>query len=253
VAPFERGNFFGIATTHSPMRKTLEISGILLAVFLAAMAFHTWLTEHDDHLRLPATIETQKQALAAADTRERDRAVTLKDTLAKIEALKGQAQTPAQILSELPQFLPLPQPSTFTSPQSVPRPARQGTAQSEKPACAGKNGCTPPAPRSATTSTANDSPGIESPALHDTSQPARSPRRSTDNAARLKALTRERDAAVATGKGGTFWQRLHRNALWFVVGADAGAVAVCSTTAHCRQTTPLNARREFPRTQNSPT
>jgi hypothetical protein len=200
AAPFERGNFFEIATTYSPMRNTLEISGIL-----------------------QATIATQKQALDAADTRERDRAVTLKDTLAKIEALKRQAQTPAQILSELPQFLPLPQPSTFTSPQSVPRPARQGTAQSEKPACAGKKGCTrlhrrPQPPPQQTTR-----PGSNPPALHDTSQAARSPRRSTDNAAKLKALTRERDAAVATGKGGTFWQRLHRNALWFVVGAGAGA------------------------------
>jgi hypothetical protein len=56
---------------------------------------------------------------------------------------------------------------------------------------------------------------------------------STDNAAKLAAVTKERDAAVATAKGGTFWQRLHRNALWFVVGASAGAAPVCGT-GHCR-------------------
>jgi hypothetical protein len=52
------------------------------------MAFHAWLTEHDDRLRMQATIATQKQALDAADARERDRAVTLKDTLAQIDAQK---------------------------------------------------------------------------------------------------------------------------------------------------------------------
>ncbi len=84
------------------MRNTLEISGILLAVLLAAMAFHAWLTEHDDRLRLQATIATQKQALDAADVRERDRAVTLKDTVAQIDALKRATQTPAQVVRDLP-------------------------------------------------------------------------------------------------------------------------------------------------------
>src|SRR5579863_6900401 len=110
-----------------PMRNTLEISGILLAVLLAAMAFHAWLTEHDDRLRLQATIATQKQALDAADVRERDRAASLKDTLAQIEALKRQTQTPAQILRDLPKFLPLPQPITLTPPRSAVPAPQQGT------------------------------------------------------------------------------------------------------------------------------
>jgi hypothetical protein len=56
---------------------------------------------------------------------------------------------------------------------------------------------------------------------------------STDNATKLKAETSERDAAIATAKGGTFWQRLRRNALWFVIGAAAGTAAVCAM-GHCR-------------------
>lgn len=151
------------------MRNTLEISGILLAVLLAAMAFHAWLTEHDDRLRLQATIATQKQARDAAEVRERDRAVTLKGPLAQIDALKRHRQTPAQILEQLPKFLTLPQPITLTPARSAVSATQQGTvqqgtAQPGKSACAGKKGCPPPAPPSATSSAPEGSPGLESPA-----------------------------------------------------------------------------------------
>jgi hypothetical protein len=249
------------------MRNTLEISGILLAVLLAAMAFHAWLTEHDDRLRLQATISTQKPALDAADVREHDRAATLKDTLAQIEALKRQTQTPAQVLRDLPKFLLLPQPTTLNPPQSGLPATRQGTVITKTTPCAAKKGCPSPVPPSSSTSSPTAaSPALESPALEaptnqqdlpdapsaqipaadlkplfDYVQDCRScqaqlavaKQNATDNAAKLTDLTRERDAAVATAKGGTFWQRLRRNALWFVVGAGAGAVAVCGT-GHCR-------------------
>jgi hypothetical protein len=248
------------------MRNTLEISGILLAVLLAAMAFHAWLTEHDDRLRLQATIATQKQALDAADARERDRAVTLKDSLTQIETLKRQTQTPAQVIRDLPKFLSLPQPITLNSPQSGSSETQQGPVRSKTATCLAKKGCPSPAPPSAVSSPAEVSPGLESPALaaptnqqdlpdapsaqipaadlkplFDFVQDCRScqaqlaaaKQNSADNAAKLTALTRERDAAVATAKGGTFWQRLRRNALWFVVGAGAGTAAVCGT-GHCR-------------------
>jgi hypothetical protein len=245
------------------MRNTLEISGILLAVLLAAMAFHAWLTEHDDRLRMQATIATQKQALDAADARERDRAVTLKDTLAQIDAQKRQTQTPAQVVRDLPKFLSLPQPITLKPPQSETPAKQQGTGQPKTAPCATKNGCpVPDASPLSVPSPAETSPGLESPTLaaptdqqdlpdapsaqipaadlkplFDFVQDCRScqarlaaaKQNATDDAAKLAAVTHERDAAVTAAKGGTFWQRLHRNALWFVVGAGAGAVAVCGT------------------------
>jgi hypothetical protein len=248
------------------MRNTLEISGILLAVLLAAMAFHAWLTEHDDRLRLQATIATQKQALDAADARERDRAATLKDTVAQIDALKRSTQTPAQIIRDLPKYLPLPQPITLSSPESAHPAAQQGTVPSGTNACVEKAGCSPSASPSAVGPSADipsapespapaaqpnrqelpDAPSAQIPAadlkpLFDYVQDCRScqaqlaaaKQDSADNATKLAALTRERDAAVTTAKGGTFWQRLHRNALWFIIGAGAGAAAVCGT-GHCR-------------------
>lgn len=45
---------------------------------------------------------------------------------------------------------------------------------------------------------------------------------STDDAAKIAALTRERDAAITASKGGSFLRRLRRNALWFGIGAGVG-------------------------------
>jgi hypothetical protein len=46
-----------------------------------------------------------------------------------------------------------------------------------------------------------------------------------DDASKLAALTAERNAAITASKGGTFWRRLRRNAMWFAVGAAAGSAA----------------------------
>ena len=53
----------------------------------------------------------------------------------------------------------------------------------------------------------------------------------SDDLTKLDSLTRERDAAITAAKGGTFWRRLRRNALWFVVGAAVGA-ATAQIAAH---------------------
>lgn len=169
------------------MRNTLEISGILLAVLLAAMAFHAWLTEHDDRLRLQATISTQKQALGAADVREHDRAATLQDTLAQIDALKRQTQTPAQVLRDLPKFLSLPQPITLNSPQSATPAIQQGTVQAKITPCVVKKGCPSPT-HSAAASPTDATPAPESPALTEPTDQQNLPRRS------LRANPRSREA-----------------------------------------------------------
>jgi hypothetical protein len=55
----------------------------------------------------------------------------------------------------------------------------------------------------------------------------------SDNALKISALTRERDAAVTAAKGGSFWLRLRRNSHWLVIGAAASAGILCGTR-HCR-------------------
>jgi len=48
---------------------------------------------------------------------------------------------------------------------------------------------------------------------------------SSDEAAKIAALTRERDAAVTASKGGTLWRRFRSDALWLAVGASLGYAA----------------------------
>jgi len=56
-------------------------------------------------------------------------------------------------------------------------------------------------------------------------QLAAAQKNSADDAAKIAALTRERDAAVTASKGGSFFRQLRRNALWFAIGAAGGYIA----------------------------
>ena len=345
-------------------RRTIEIVAFCAALLLAALIFHAWLAAHDDQLRLASTLATQKQAIDAADARERDRNSTLKDALAQIDALKhnAQTQTPTQLARALQDALHLPQPiaissgslsndahapdfrtaglrpaplqsSTTTAPPSndanppdvrtagvPPAPLPSSTTQQQDPqdsqqetqhdkfkslldslfhhtpttkSSANSTSVTPaqtpsslsktqsetaaplqqnqqgtaaplPAPhttaanRAPSTSNATASPSsattpqstAEIPAadlatLYNYVQDCRAcqleltaaKQNASDDAAKIRALTRERDAAITAAKGGPIWLRLKRNAHWLAIGATIGAVssaaALCHT-GHCR-------------------
>ena len=343
-------------------RRTIEIAASCAALLLAALIFHAWLAAHDDQLRLASTLATQKQALDAADARERDRNATLKDALAQIDTLKRTAQneTPAQLARALQDALQLPQPITIATRRSAirfsrtgrsyrrasrrrlclhpPHPRHSATTPSHRmfvPPASGRRLCLHP-PRSSktqkiprkkpsatnhssiyfstaspttklSTNSTNVEPGqtprsspkhkAKTPHHRKTSRelpphfppPTQAPRisvldtsatsaaspaaaapqstaeipaadlaplynyvqdcracqlqlaaakqNSSDDAAKIRALTRERDAAVTATKGGPFWLRLKRNAHWLAIGAAVGAVtsaaALCHT-GHCR-------------------
>jgi hypothetical protein len=356
-------------------RRTGEILAFCAALLIATLAFHAWLDSHDDQLRLQSTLATQKQILEAADARERDRNAALKDTLAQIDALKRQTQTPEQILRELPKYIQLPQPITLSRPaattnsaasanavasagdesagqnaassparspgayavanqQGSRAAARQGTEESaksflrsllhpgERPSASRSATGLPPSPlppgQAASQTTMSEAPatgdvlGAASPSrapgsastsvsasFTDSGNPGSSPpdvpaaqnqsadsprtytsadssaqnrsaaspstsssaeipaadlkplydfvqdcracevqlaaakQSASDNALKIGALTRERDAAITSAKGGTFWLRLRRNAHWLVIGAAASAGVLCGT-GHCR-------------------
>lgn len=225
-----------------PRRTLFELAAFAAVLLLAALAFHAWLAARDEQQRLQATLAAQKQLLDAADARERAREATLHDTLAQIETLKRTTQTPAQILRALPQFLPLPHPITLAQ-LSAPA-AGKGTAlpESSLPPSAPAL----PVPFESSAANAPDLPAAPSAhlpvadlkPLYDFVQDCRAcqaqlavaRQNADDDAAKIAALTRQRDAAITAAKGGSFWRRLRRNALWFAVGAGTGAVAGYAAT-----------------------
>ena len=360
----------------STTRRTIEIVAFCAALLLAALIFHTWLAAHDDQLRLASTLATQKQALDAADARERDRNATLKDALAQIDALKRTAQneTPAQLARALQDALQLPQPITIAtaaasdstvgarhavperanstaaslgndarapdvrtaglrpaplsssttaaslgndarapdsrtagislpslpasttqqqnpqnSPQETERhkslldllfhrdPNTKASANSAgiepgqtPPSSPNKNTASPqsqqgtaaslPAPNSRAANPASSAnpasaaatapqstaeiPAADLAPLYNYVQDCRAcqlqltaaKQNATDDAAKIRVLTLERNAAITAAKGGPFWLRLKRNAHWLAIGAAVGAVtsaaALCHT-GHC--------------------
>jgi len=246
-------------------RRTLEITAFCIALLIAALATHAWLSSRDEQQRFQATLTTEKKILDAANTRERTRDATLNDALAKIEKLKRATQTPQQILSDLPNYLPLPQPIALARPAAdthpqqgtalpaksdaaaLPSPSEPGyPAHSAEPRTSSPTSTTtlPPPAQPAIPCNPGENCGLEMPSadlkpLYDFTQSCRecqlrlaaAQQDHSDDLTKLDSLTRERDAAITAAKGGTFWRRLRRNALWFVVGAAVGA-ATAQIAAH---------------------
>jgi hypothetical protein len=213
-------------------RRTIELAAFFTVLLIASLAFHAWIASHDDQLRLQSTLAAQKQLLDAADARERTRTATLDQSLAEIAEIKRSAQTPQQILRELPKYLPLPQPIT---PETMSK-TQQGTARSEKPPAA----INPPlqAMPPSTSGVSQGMPAAQIPSsdlkpLFDFVQDCRAcqaqlaaaKQNSLDDRAKIDAITRERNAAIQASKGGSFLRRLRRDALWFAVGAGLGVAA----------------------------
>lgn len=237
------------------IRRIIELVAFCVALLIAAMALHAWLDSRDEQQRLATTLTAQKQLLDAADTRERTRQSALDDTLAQIEKLKRATLTPQQIIDALPKYISLPQPITLrddpapsaatTVTQSNQRPPKsKSTPEKGTAAPAKTSNFLPPA---VTQSTDGDNalpaapiaqvPSADLKPLYDYIQDCRAcqaqlaaaKQNATDDAAKIAALTTQRDAAITAANGGILWRRLRRNALWFAVGAAAGAAATAAT------------------------
>jgi hypothetical protein len=193
----------------------IMLGAAALGVVLAAtVGVRSWLDARDAQTRLAATVAAQKSVIDQAAAREAARAVELQQTLAEIAALKRRVATPQQVARELGKILPsLPQPIELHVPESAP-----GTPLDQAP------------PATATI------PQLDLKPIFDAIEDCRACRAELDAARadlhdeheKIAAVATQRDAALQTAKGGSFWKRVKRAGKWFVLGVGVGAALAAS-------------------------
>jgi hypothetical protein len=224
-----------------PTRLWLRLKEILAAVALAAIVLVTWNADRRDRAKLAADLAAAKQTLAQANSRQHDRDAQLLQTLAALAGEKRTIKTPAQIIRNLPNQIPLPVPITLQAPNPTSNPERppcsSGLPWSSKgPAC-GPEGLEPTRPITKPTSKAAATeailPSADLKPLYDFALDCKACQAKlaaaqadlADEQAKTAVLTRERNEAVQAAKGGSLLRRIARNAKWLAIGAAAGAVA----------------------------
>jgi hypothetical protein len=194
-------------------RVKLEIAGAILALLVLGIVGGSWLGAREEGIRLKATLDAQNAVIDAAGKREAAREEALKESLATLEDLKKRTRTPQDVVRQLPQVLPLPQPITLSLPPSLV----QGAG----------NKADSPVPQTATIPAADLKPLFDFAATCKECQQKLSSAEQdkADDAVKIAALTKQRDAAVTAAKGGSKWERIKRATKWLLIGVAAGAIA----------------------------
>jgi hypothetical protein len=215
----------------------LRLIELAVTFVLAASLFVAWRAERTDRAKLAEQLASAQQSLTQATDRQQSRDTDLLHSLANLAAQKRDIQTPAQILQALPQQIPLPQPIALqpvaqppSPPSNLSSPATKGaaTSESDKPSNANLSATKPGAPEpQVSIPTADLKPlydfALDCKACQAKLTAAQSDL--TDEKSKTATLTKERDAAVRTAKGGSAIQRFARAAKWLLIGAAAGTLA----------------------------
>ena len=76
----------------------ISIAAALLLLALVAFGGSAWLESRDARVRLESELAAQKQVIAQAEQRQKERDANLAGALAEIETLKKRVQTPRQVV-----------------------------------------------------------------------------------------------------------------------------------------------------------
>lgn len=200
------------------IRIALEVAAAVLAV----MAIGAYVSAREDRIKMQATLDAQKTVQAEYQKQISDLAKQMADRDAQYEADKraqdqrfANAVSSPQIAALLSQVMGLRQPIQVLQPQP--------TAENPHPSAIAQV------------------PDIDFPQVKQYAQQCEEcklnlAKVSSDAADRqaqaalaqkqIDSLKIERDSAITAAKGGTWMQRIKRNAKWLLIGAVAGAIAV---------------------------
>lgn len=230
------------------IRRTVEIFTVAAIIIFGLAALYELRTFRTEQQELRAALATQQHLVDAANHRESERESSLEQELESIQKLKKQTRKPSDILDRLPRYLPLPQPLTLQRAPSFAAPASDAEATtsgaerdgSTENGAAGARESVPGAAQDVAVRPAARSAGsgVELP-LHDlkplfdfvqdcracNAELAAAEKNRTDDAAKIAALTRQRDVALSAARGGAFWHRLQHELEWFAAGAISGYLA----------------------------
>jgi type II secretory pathway pseudopilin PulG len=214
------------------LRVGIRVAAALIIVIALLAIYFAWRAEIRSRAELAAELTTAKQALNAVEERQQARDAKLADTLAAIAAEKRTVQSPAQIVRDLPNQIPLPVPVVI---QTIPSSSGAGSVAQGTGADRG-SGFT--ADKDGQIS--NDASkvqgviaGADLKPLYDfaldckTCQAKLTTAQSdlADEKGKSAILIKERDNALRVARGGSIWKRIGRASKWMLVGAAAGAVA----------------------------
>jgi len=216
-----------------PWKLTIRIGELLVTATLAIAIIAAWRAERADRAQLAAELAAAKQSLTQADDRQHTRDSQLLQTLATLAADKRSVTSPAQIIRELPQYLSLPEPITLQSTTQNQSAPKSGTSENNvDPGTANSHSSSKNSPKGQPQTQAVI-PAEDLKPLYDFTLDCKACQTKlaaaqgdlTDEKTKTVTLTKERDEAVRTAKGGSLLQRITRAAKWFAIGAAAGAIA----------------------------
>src|SRR5436309_11828049 len=126
-----------VRETYMLSRYCIHLAELTIAILLALAIYFSWRADRRDRAQLAAEVAATKQLLTVADARQHDRDAQLAQTLAALAAEKRTIVTPAQIVRNLANEIPLPAPITLhadhaSSQDTSVTPANAANAQATR-------------------------------------------------------------------------------------------------------------------------
>ena len=104
------------------LRVGIRIAAVVIVAIAVVAIYFSWRSEVRSRAELAAELAAAKQAITAVEERQQARDAKLADTLAAIAAEKRAVRSPAQIVRDLPNQIPLPVPIAI---QNIPSPVTE--------------------------------------------------------------------------------------------------------------------------------